>query len=93
MRWGNCVLYALREYISAARAWSNAGRPRDQHPRIVIEPSPLAPWWVPRFTVSIAQDGKRMESRFAPLSRLRLRGWRVLRVLWFRGRVETNVTR
>ena len=87
MQRGNCVLYALREYLRAARAWASTGRQRDQKPRILIEPSDLAPWWVPRCTVSAVQDGQRVQSRFEPLSRLRLRGWRVVRVLWFRGRV------
>jgi hypothetical protein len=87
MTWGNCVIYALVAYSRALLAWARAGRPRGQHPRLIVEPTPLAAWWVPRCTVSAVQDGQRVESRFAPLSRLRLRGWRVVQVLWFRGQV------
>jgi hypothetical protein len=36
------------------------------------------------------QDGQRVQSRFEPVSRLRLRGWRVVRVLWFSGRVVVD---
>jgi hypothetical protein len=88
MPWGNCFFYALRGYIHAVREWAADGKPRGQHPQIIIEPSDLAPLWVPRCSVStVTEDGARISSRFSPLSLRRLRGWRVWRIVWFRGRV------
>jgi len=87
MRWGNCVIYAVRGYIRAMRQWAAAGKPRGQQPQIIVEPSDLAPLWVPRCTLTEADATGRHTSRFAPLSLRRLRGWRVWRVLWYRGRV------
>jgi len=90
MRWGNCCIYALRGYIRALRAWDAAGRPRNQQPQIIVEPSDLAPLWVPRCTLTEANATGRTASRFAPLSILRLRGANVWRVLWFRGQIRTQ---
>jgi len=90
-RWGNCVLYAVLRYVSAVRQWALDGRPRGHQPQITVEPSDMAPLWVPRCSVStVTDDGTRISSRFAPLSMRRLRGWRVWRILWFRGRVTSD---
>jgi hypothetical protein len=90
MPWGNCLIYAVRGYIRALRRWSAAGKPRGQQPQIIIEPSDLAPLWVPRCTLTESSPSGRTTSRFAPLSIRRLRGWRVWRVLWYRGRIERD---
>jgi hypothetical protein len=86
----NCLIFALRGYIRAVRAWAASGKPRGQQPQIIVEPSDLAPSWVPRCTLTEATPTGRTTSRFAPLSLRRLRGWRVLRVLWFRGHVQSH---
>jgi hypothetical protein len=91
MPWGNCILHAVTGYIRGIRQWAAGGKPRGRHPQIIIEPSDLAPLWVPRCSVStVTEDGTRISSRFAPLSMRRLRGWRVWRILWFRGRVTND---
>jgi hypothetical protein len=90
MRWGNCVIYAVREYLREKRAWRAAGSPAGMEPRLVIRPSRMAPDPVPTVSLGMPLDatGTQLEYRkFQPTDKRPLRWWQAWRVCCFRGAV------
>jgi hypothetical protein len=90
VRWGNCIVYAVLEYIREHFAYRRAGSPPGMEPRLVWRISRMAPAPVPTVAVGIPLDetGTRMQYRkFQPVDKRPLSWWQVWRTVWFRGHV------
>ncbi len=85
MHFGNCRIYARREYRRRMRLWLAAGKPKHLKPWIKRSPSILAPPCVQHEQVG-GMGEPSME--FVPLDARRLPWWKLPVVLLFHGRVR-----